>query len=494
MIRIAAAVALVVSLACGLCWAGNNPSAKVAVHVKVHSAKQTCQNLPAISDSSEIITTYEGSSFDFFPVFFNLAEYRGVEYAMTWPAWTYSCSFTSCSDLVIGNVDRPGEGIAHAWTNCRSGPVVIPGWGWLYADSAGSICIIDHPGAGAIHVLDCDEGLDEPLDSFCAGVYGGTGDDPCSRGAGDGGDRDGEDLPALRIVHVIEVTDGTTEYMQPIWSPDGQKLAFTKPKFAGIYVRNADGSGPIKEVTSAAYSGYKPVWTSDWEALVVRTRTGKMGKSITSIDVETGETTILVEGAAHPGLPRRNEYGDVTFDIDGETMVLDRATGSLEEASEYYSERKRSLPEIYLKIDFMNKRMEIVEGDDLSRDFPHEVFLASLSPDRDRVAFLKGNGNIYVSSLDGSSLVYIGHGDRWDWSPDGKRLVFLGATEQDERTITAAELFLANADGTDLVQLSHTLDQVEDYPVWSPDGMRIAYSTVNSGKIVVAVLEEAYQR
>ena len=98
-----------------------------------------------------------------------------------------------------------------------------------------------------------------------------------------------DEAPALRIAQLIEVTDGSTEYMQPIWSPDGKKLAFTKSSFTGIYVRNADGSGPIQEITPSAYSGYKPVWTSDSRAIILQTRTGAVGKSITAIDVESGE-------------------------------------------------------------------------------------------------------------------------------------------------------------------------------------------------------------
>ncbi|MFH1312076.1 MAG: hypothetical protein ABIJ00_02510 [Candidatus Eisenbacteria bacterium] len=178
----AAILVLVVST---VCLGGDNPGAKVAIHVKAHVARQTCETLPAISDSSDIVTTYAGSSFDFFPVFFNLTEYLGVEYGVTWPDWTYTCAFTSCSDLVIGEIESPGDGISHAWSDCETGAVAIPGWGWLYADSAGMVCIIDHPDADAIYVLDCDEGLDEPIDNFCAGVYGATGDDPTSRSGGD---------------------------------------------------------------------------------------------------------------------------------------------------------------------------------------------------------------------------------------------------------------------------------------------------------------------
>ncbi len=62
--------------------------------------------------------------------------------------------------------------------------------------------------------------------------------------------------PPLRIAKVIEVTDGSTFYMQPIWSPDGKRLAFAGDGFTGIYVRNADGTGPIKELTSADYFGW----------------------------------------------------------------------------------------------------------------------------------------------------------------------------------------------------------------------------------------------
>jgi Tol biopolymer transport system component len=296
--------------------------------------------------------------------------------------------------------------------------------------------------------------------------------------------------PRLTIASVIEVTDGSTIYMQPVWSPDGKKLAFTRSGFTGLYVRNSDGSGPIQEINSAEYSGYKPVWTSDSKGLVIRTRTGIVGQSITRVDVETGEVTTLAERAAHPGQPERNAYGDVTVDVDGEMKVLDTKTGGLEDLDEYYSAEQLSSLDVRLEIDYRDRRMWIVEGNGTNRvEFPHQVLLASLSPTRDRVAFGKADPNLYVSNLDGSGLVSLGPGERWDWSPDGKRLVYMGAIQQGDGATIASGLFVANTDGSGVVQISDTPDIVEMFPSWSPDGTRIAYSTHRAGKICVAVLE-----
>jgi uncharacterized repeat protein (TIGR01451 family) len=162
--------------------AGVNPNAKAAIHVLPHNPDLTCShNFPEIISCQQIVTTYGGcDDVDIFPVFFDLVEYQGVEYGIEWPG-IGSCAFTSCSDLTIGGIENSGDGISHAWYVCHSGPVAIPGWGWLTADEYGPVCLVPHPLAGGVIVGDCDYGsvLDTLETTFCAGVCGMPGDEPC---------------------------------------------------------------------------------------------------------------------------------------------------------------------------------------------------------------------------------------------------------------------------------------------------------------------------
>lgn len=148
--------------------------AKGTIHVRPHNAKAGCT--VAISTCSDIVMSESGFSVDAFPVFYELNEFQGCEYGVTWPAWSYPAAFTSCSDFVIGAIANPGEGASHTWTACDYSGVCIPSFLWLYADGPGKICITGHPQHGSAFVLDCGEDVDVLIGWGCAGVYGGVPD------------------------------------------------------------------------------------------------------------------------------------------------------------------------------------------------------------------------------------------------------------------------------------------------------------------------------
>ena len=105
------------------------------------------------------------------------------------------------------------------------------------------------------------------------------------------------------------------------------------------------------------------------------------------------------------------------------------------------------------------------------------------------------DGDLFVSNDDGSrrrrltqNTTALDEDPRW--SPDGTKNRFLrdyiDKTQQQNR----AELFIINADGTNLQQLTHN-NFLDNTPSWSPDGRQIAFSSGRSGVWEVYVIELA---
>lgn len=82
--------------------------------------------------------------------------------------------------------------------------------------------------------------------------------------------------------------------------------------------------------------------------------------------------------------------------------------------------------------------------------------------------------DIYEMKSDGSGVQRITHGPEIDtyasWSPDEKRIVTRRQIGSD------SEVFVMNADGSAAVDISNDPEAYDGWPVWSPDGRRIAYA------------------
>ena len=109
------------------------------------------------------------------------------------------------------------------------------------------------------------------------------------------------------------------------------------------------------------------------------------------------------------------------------------------------------------------------------------------SPDGRRIAFLGSLGTgdeyqwaIYVMNADGSGVTRLvdyddealGIPGTLSWSPDGRQIAFLGSLGTGDEYTSA--IYVMNADGSSVRQLTdHT--NYDASPVWSPDGRRIAF-------------------
>jgi len=128
-----------------------------------------------------------------------------------------------------------------------------------------------------------------------------------------------------------------------------------------------------------------------------------------------------------------------------------------------------------------------IDGSNLTKltHFSWPITQPSLSPNQNKLAFIKtGFGppfhgdDLYVMNVDGTNLLNLTQNDDLhlnehpSWSPDGNRVVFSRAAENET---DGFDINVVAANGTDWENLTSQYNGHERDPDWSPDGTKIVF-------------------
>ncbi len=248
------------------------------------------------------------------------------------------------------------------------------------------------------------------------------------------------------------LTSTPFDHSNPVWSHDGQKIAFAggRNNNQQIYVANADGSNAI-QLTRDKFDNGGPSWSPD-------------GSKIVFTSNRDGNYQLYVMNAHGSGLIRLTHEpafdGKPSWSPDGSSIV-------------FISERAG------------NDDVYVMHADgSTQRRLTHESGYAwdpSFSPDGRKIVFFAGDGQhsqIYVMNADGTSqtrLTSTTNADNWapSWSPDGTKIAFAS-----NRTDNS-EVYMMNADGSHQVNISNNpgADNGDGGTSWSLVGNKILYTS-----------------
>ena len=190
----------------------------------------------------------------------------------------------------------------------------------------------------------------------------------------------------------------------------------------------------------------------------------------------------IVEVAIDGSAARR-----LTSEPDGVASALDLqpdwsgAAGRLVFARETYTtDGTGSVPKLYAQRDDTAEATRLTGGSDVDR-YP------ASSPDGATIAFSRdtnGAFEIFVMDADGANVRQLTTDNaRFEespaWSPDGRRIAYTSTAGQN------GDLKLMNADGSGIAELT-TGPPDDDGPAWSPDGTRLAFIRDGSLQVMAA--------
>ena len=280
-------------------------------------------------------------------------------------------------------------------------------------------------------------------------------------------------------VQLIAAVEG--HFMRPLWSPDGNKIAFTADNYSGLWIAHADGS-QMQQISDDPAVGFGFQWSSDGGAILTRVAKWQgpiRYNAIKVFDLTQNTGQLLTE--------YRLGLNSLPYWTPDDAQVLFYAQGHMQSINSGRPANaiKKQVPETMCYI--QNDRLAIVSMQDETAQVASAVkdlriINLTISPDRQKAAFEILGGPMCVIDSDGSNLLELGQGNRPQWSPDSQYLIYT-ISQDDGHEITASNLYIIRVDGSEKQKIVLPADLIAMSPAWSPSENKIIFEDYKTGSV-----------
>jgi Tol biopolymer transport system component len=296
----------------------------------------------------------------------------------------------------------------------------------------------------------------------------------------------------------LQLTKGSGEEIYPKWSPDGQWIAFQRRDDSGEHTFLVSPiGGNERRLRDGVCLGLS--WSSDSKALACASENG-----LILVSIETGESRPLTSPTknqqdvspafspdsrmllffrGHPMLHMSLHVLDLNDDLfprGGPRQVTAEHGNSLLVPAPGVAwtpdGREAIWPMTKTTPSFKTLYRTPVDGKGSTESLPfvgRDAYMPAVAHHRNRLVYTHSSGHFDLWQADGHTAgrhPVSSSEDEYEpqFSPDGRRLAFASSRSG------SGEIWVANSDGTEPVQLTH-LGDFSGTPRWSPDGHWIVF-------------------
>jgi dipeptidyl aminopeptidase/acylaminoacyl peptidase len=234
----------------------------------------------------------------------------------------------------------------------------------------------------------------------------------------------------------------------PRLSPDGKTVAYSvyrvdkeASEYRGaVWLAAMDGSTPPRQFTSGAKRDHSPRWSPDGTRLAFVSNRERDAGQLYVIPADGGEPQRLTD--------LKEDASQAAWSPNGTQIVfVARVRDAAYEEEDDKKRAPRRLKRLQYKLDNVGWTF----------DRPQQVFVVAAD----------GSGEpVQLTSADSEAT-------HPEWSPDGKRIVFTSAREEDWDIKPIRDLYIVDATGGEPMKLTPS-DGQHDHGSWSADGSKIA--------------------